>query len=362
MTRHFLQWVLILKKAIMHQLSFILGILIFSFVITSIFIVPFINTLYGLRFRRAKQKTIDAFGQRTPIFDKFHNSKAGIPVGGGLLVIMVVSILFVFIFPLIRLFGIQVTSAYDLNKEMNVLFFTFLSFGMLGLYDDVKKFFHFEKEQFFGLRIQHKLTLQVILAFIISCLLYFNLGISFLNIPFIGTFHMGMLFIPFAMFVIVSFTNAVNITDGLDGLAGGVLMISLFGLWYLSARILDVPISMFLALWLGSLISFLYFNIFPARLFMGDVGALAFGATLAVVGLMVGKVVALLVIGFIFVFEIFTAAAQLLSKKVRKKKLFPVAPFHLWLQKYGWEEPKIVQRAWLLQIMLTLFGVWLAML
>jgi phospho-N-acetylmuramoyl-pentapeptide-transferase len=344
----------------MHSLVFILGLLIFSFIVTSIFIVPFINTLYRLKFQRAKQVTKDAFGQRTPIFDKFHNFKAGVPVGGGLLLIMVVSLLFIILLPLVRLYGIEVTGVYELNKEMNVLFFTFLSFGMLGLYDDVKKFFHFEKEQFFGLRMKHKLILQIILATVIGCLLYFNLGISFLNIPFVGTFHLGWLYIPFATFVIVAFTNAVNITDGLDGLAAGVLMISLFGLWFLSSKILDVPLSMFLALWLGALISFLYFNIFPARLFMGDVGALAFGATLAVVGLLLGKVIALVVIGFIFVFEIATSTAQLLSKKFLKKKIFPASPFHLWLQYHGWEEPKIVQRAWLLQIMLTLFGVWLA--
>lgn len=346
----------------MNSLVFILGLLIFSFTITSILIIPFINMLYKMRFQRANQKTIDAFGKRTPIFDRFHNSKAGVPVGGGLLILMVVAIGFVIIFPVISYLGIQLTGVYELHKEMNILFFTFLSFGMLGLYDDVKKFFRFDKAQFFGLRMKHKFILQILLAVIIACMMYFNLGISFLNIPFIGTFQMGILYIPFAAFVIVAFTNAVNISDGLDGLAAGVLMISLFGLWYLSASILDIPLSMFLALWLGSLISFLYFNIFPARLFMGDVGALAFGATLAVVGLLLGKVIALLVIGFIFVFEIFTSCAQLLSKKFFKKKVFPVSPFHLWLQYYGWEEPKIVQRAWLVQIMLTLFGVWLAML
>jgi phospho-N-acetylmuramoyl-pentapeptide-transferase len=345
----------------MQSIAFILGLLLFSFIVTSIFIVPFINMLYALKFQRAKQKTVDALGNRTPIFDKFHNSKSGVPVGGGLLVIVLVSLLFMIIFPLLNLAGIKITGVYPLQKEVNVLFFTFLSFGMLGLYDDVKKFFKFEKKQFWGMRLPHKLGLQILLALIISLQLYFNLGISFVNVPFVGTFHLGLLYIPFASFVIVSFTNAVNITDGLDGLAGGVLMISLFGLWFLSAQILDIPLSMFLALWLGSLISFLYFNIFPARMFMGDVGALAFGATLAVVGLLLGKVIALVVIGFIFVLEIFTSMTQLLAKKFLKRKIYPVSPFHLWLQHYGWEEPKIVQRAWLVQIMLTLFGLWLAM-
>jgi phospho-N-acetylmuramoyl-pentapeptide-transferase len=349
----------------MSSLPLLLGLLIFSFIITSILIVPFINTLYALKFQRAKQVTTDAFGKRTPIFDKYHAQKAGKPVGGGLLVIIVVSIIFALIFPLLKIMGIQVTSLYsDLQAHINVLFFTFLSFGILGLYDDIKKFFHFEKEKFFGLRMKHKLILQIILASIAAVMLYQNLGIDFIHVPFVAhSLKLGWLYIPFATFVIVAFTNAVNITDGLDGLASGNLMISLFGLWFLSASILDVPLSIFIALWIGSLISFLYFNVFPARIFMGDVGALAFGATLAVIGLMLGKVAALLIIGFVFVAEITSSFLQLVSKKFRKgKKIFPAAPFHLTLQSIGWEEPKIVQRIWLVQIMLTIFGVWLAVL
>lgn len=345
----------------MNSLAIFLGLLIFSFITTSIFIVPFINTLYKLKFQRARQTTRDAFGKLTPIFDAFHKHKVGVPVGGGLLVIMVVSLLFAAMLPILTALGIPLTGVYgDHQSEVNILFFTFLSFGILGLYDDIKKFFLIEKTGFFGLRLHHKLILQVLLALVISCMLYFNLGISILHIPFIGTFQLGWFYIPFATFVIVAFANAVNITDGLDGLAAGVLMISLFGLWFLSAAILDIPLTMFLALWIGSLVSFLYFNVFPARMFMGDVGALAFGATLAVVGLLLGKAIALGVIGFIFVFEISTSLLQLLSKRFRHKKIFPVSPFHLYLQRHGWEEPKIVQRAWLVQIILTLFGVWLA--
>lgn len=345
----------------MGSLPLLFGLLIVSFIVTSSLIIPFINTLYHLRFQRADQKTLDAFGKRTPIFDKFHKKKAGVPVGGGLLVVLVVSILFALIFPLLDQFGITITSNYgNIEAEVNILFFTFLSFAILGLYDDVKKFFQFDDEVFFGLRMKHKLVFQVVLGSIIGWMLYSWLGISIVNVPFIGIFELGPLYVPFATFVIVAFANAVNITDGLDGLASGILMISLFGLWFLSASILDVPVSMFIALWLGSLVSFLYFNVFPARMFMGDVGALAFGATLAVIGLLLGKAVALVVIGFIFVFEIFTSFVQLLSKRFRNKKVFTAAPFHLFLQHYGWEEPKIVQRAWLVQIMLTVFGLWLA--
>ncbi|MFZ5437778.1 MAG: hypothetical protein ACOZAK_01895 [Patescibacteria group bacterium] len=345
----------------MGSLALFLGLLIFSFISTSIVIVPFIDLLYHLKFQRAKQETRDVFGKLTPIFDKFHGKKAGVPVGGGLLVILVVSILFALFLPMMSWFGIDVTSVYaNTPAEVNIIFFTFLSFGILGLYDDIKKFFGFEKEKFFGLKAPFKLFLQLTLATIIALMIYFQLGISFLYIPFIGTFSLGLWYIPFAVFVIVSFANAVNITDGLDGLASGVLMISLFGLWFLSASILDVPLSLFLSLWIGSLVSFLYFNVYPARMFMGDVGALAFGATLGVVGLLLGKVVALGIIGFVFVFEVATSLLQIIARKFWKRKLLPAAPFHLTLQSHGWEEPKIVQRVWLMQIMLTLFGVWLA--
>jgi phospho-N-acetylmuramoyl-pentapeptide-transferase len=191
-------------------------------------------------------------------------------------------------------------------------------------------------------------------------MMYFNLKISFVNVPFLGVFDIGMFFIPLAAFIIVSFVNAFNITDGLDGLACGLLMIALFSFWLLSHTTLDTPLSIFLALWLGSLIAFLYFNVYPARIFLGDVGALSFGATLAVVGLLIGRTFALVVIGGFFIVEAGSSLIQILSKKFRKKKVFTAAPLHLWLRNIGWEEPKIVMRAWLAGIMLALFGLWIA--
>ncbi len=342
-------------------MALLLSLLIFSFITTAILIVPFINLLYELKFQRQVQVTKDAFGKKTPIFDKFHQHKAGTPVGGGALIIIIVFLLFAFIFPLIRFLGVPITEVYSLLEELNIIFFTFISFGLLGLYDDVMKFFHVKKTGFFGLRLRHKFFIQWILALIIALLLYNNLKIDILNIPFLGVLHLNWLYIPFAAFVIVSFTNALNITDGLDGLASGLLMIALFAFWFLSASILDTPLSIFLALWLGSLIAFLYFNVYPARIWLGDVGALSFGATFAVVGLLVGKIIGLVIIGGIFFLEISSSLIQLLSKKYRRKKIFPAAPVHLWLQYHGWEEPKIVMRAWLAGIMLAVFGAWLAL-
>lgn len=342
-------------------MALLLGLLIFSFTVTAILLVPFINLLYKLRFTRRFQVTRDAFNRKTPIFDKFHQHKQGTPVGGGLLVIGVVSLLFLLLLPLAKYLGVFVTQVYPLKEEIHVLFFTFISFGILGMYDDIMKFFHFGRSGFFGLRLRHKFIIQWLLALIIALLLYINLKIDLLYVPFIGTLHLNWLYVPFAATVIVAFANAVNITDGLDGLAASVLMVALFAFWFLSASILDTPLSFFLALWLGSLLAFLYFNVYPARLWLGDVGALAFGATFAVVGLLLGKVMALIIIGGIFIVEILTSLLQLLSKRFRGKKMFPVSPFHLWLQLSGWEEPKIVTRAILASIILSLFGVWLAL-
>jgi phospho-N-acetylmuramoyl-pentapeptide-transferase len=342
------------------MISLYLGLLIFSFLITSVLVVPFINLLYKMKFYRRVQKTKDAEGNRTKIFDKFHNIKAGTPVGGGFLVIVVTSVLYLILFPLLSFMGTYIQTSYQMTDELNILFLTFISFGLLGLYDDIKKFFGFEKSGFFGLRMRHKFIIQWILAFIISLLMYFNLGIDIINIPFLGVLKIGPMFVPLAAFIIVSMANAFNITDGLDGLSSGLLLISLFAFWILSHSILDTPLSVFIAVWIGALLAFLYFNVYPARIFLGDVGALSFGATLAVVGLLVGKVVALAVIGGLFVVEVLSSLIQILSKKFLKRKAFAVAPFHLWLQNQGWEEPKIVMRGWLAGIILAVLGLWLA--
>ncbi len=339
-------------------MALLLGLLIFSFILTSLAIVPFINLLYRMRFYKSKT----AVQARSKNAASTHiQSKSRTPEGGGLLILIMVSLLFAFIFPIIRKLGIFITQVYPLNDELNVIFFTFLSFGLLGLYDDIVKFFELDRDQgFAGLRSSHKFLLQIGLSLVIGILLYFNLGIHIINIPFIGVFNVGIWYVPLAAALVIGFANAVNITDGMDGLAAGMLMITLFGFWLLSASILDTPLSIFIALWIGGLMAFLYFNVFPARIFMGDVGSLAFGATLAVIGLLVGKIVALVIMGGLFITVAMSSFLQILSIKLRKKRIFPVAPLHYLLLKIGWSEPKIVQRAWLANIMLVLFGVWLA--
>lgn len=339
-------------------MDLLLGILIFSFIVHAIAIIPFVNFLYHLKFYKnntaiSEEKTDEA---------SIHiRSKSRTPEGGGLLIIVITSLIFAFVLPTLKRLGFEITHVYPIYDEINVIFFSFVSFGILGLYDDIVKFFELDREAgYTGLRTAYKLLIQVTLGLIIGAMMYFNLGIDIIHVPFFGVIHFGLWFVPLVAFLVVTFANSVNITDGMDGLASGLLMISLFGLLLLSTSILDTPLSIFIALWLGGLIAFLYFNIFPARLFMGDVGALAFGAAFATVGLLTGKVVALLIIGLPFLVDGLSSVLQIFWVKVFKKRIFPIAPLHYLLLKIGWSEPKIVQRAWLVGIMLVIFGIWLA--
>ena len=167
------------------------------------------------------------FNQRTPFFDKFNKWKVGTPVGGGILIIIVTTIL--------TLWSYGILSIPTKGWELFVVFFGFISFGLLGLYDDWKKLADPKKTaSFFGLRFRHKFIIQWVLALIIASVFYYKLGYSFLFIHGLGLVGIGIFFIPFAAFVIVSFVNAVNITDGLDGLTSGLLVICLVGFWQLT--------------------------------------------------------------------------------------------------------------------------------
>jgi len=341
-----------------------LGLVIFSFSITSMLVVPFINLLYKLKLKRRKEAPKKG---KVPLFDKLHDIKAGTPIGGGILIVVLVSLIFLLIFPIASHMGVLIRSAYDFRIEFFVLLFTFISFGLLGFLDDIVKIFGKGKAGqrplgvAFGLTRSQKSLLQVVLALIISSVMYFKLGIQLIHVPLLGlNLNLGYWYIPFASFVIIAFSNAYNITDGLDGLATGLLMICLIAFGIIAGGNLDTPLAVFITIWTGSIIAFLYFNTWPARIFLGDTGALSFGATLAVIGLLTGSVFALLVIGGIYVIEVTSSAVQIFGWKYLKRPILPLAPLHNTFLARGWEEPKIVTRAWLAGIMLAIFGLWLA--
>lgn len=349
-----------------NALPLALGLILFSFFLTSLVIVPFINLLY--KFNLTREAHISKRLKKIPLFDKLHEKKKGTPVGGGIIIIGVVVLLFAFLFPFAARMGVYIRSSYDFRTELFLIFFTFISYGLLGFMDDIVKIFGKGRSGerptgglAFGLTRKQKLILQWVPALFIGGVLHYKLGIDILYIPLLDKIlNLGFFYIPFSAFVIVSFTNAFNITDGLDGLASGLLIICLLAFGAIAAANLDTPLSLFIALWIGALLAFAYFNVYPARIFLGDTGALAFGATLGLIGLLTGNIIALIIIGGLFVIEIISSAVQIFGWKFLKKPIFPLAPFHNTLLAIGWEEPKIVMRAWLAAIILAIFGLWLA--
>lgn len=343
-------------------LSLSLGLILFAFTITGICIVPFINLLYRLKITRQKEAPKSG---KVPLFDKLHDIKAGTPVGGGILIIAIVSIIFVLLFPFAAHMGVFITSSHNLPTELLIIFFTFISFGILGLSDDLLKIFGKPKRgalgQWFGLNRKSKFIIQWILGLLIGWVLFKYLGIKIIHIPLFDiVLNLSYVYVPFSAFIIVAFSNAFNITDGLDGLSTGLLLICLVAFAGISAGTLDTPLSLFIALWIGTLIAFLYFNVWPARIHLGDAGSLSFGAMLAVIGLLTGSIVGLMVIGAAFIIEALSSALQIFGWKVLHKPIFPLAPIHHTFLAIGWEEPKIVARAWLAGIIFAIFGLWLA--
>ncbi|MBI3887486.1 hypothetical protein HY310_00265 [Candidatus Microgenomates bacterium] len=333
-------------------MSHLLGLVLLSFFLTSVLLVPFIDFLYKLHLKRTDEsKRVDTQNKAATITGKLLSYKKSCPIGGGILVVVVTTVL--------ALWSYGMLNVKANVAELGILLFSMISFALLGLYDDIRKNFHVEKTGFFGLRWRHKLIIQIVLAMIIGFYFWGVLKYDFLNIHWFGMLNLGILFVPVAAFVVVAFANAYNITDGLDGLSTGTLLICLLAFLVLSYQLLHPAMALFIAIWVGSLIAFLYFNIFPARVELGDSGALAFGATLAVVGLLTGKILAVAVISGVFVVEVLSSLFQMLSKHYTGKKLFTVAPLHLWFMYRGWEEPKVVVRFWLMAILFAVFGLWL---
>lgn len=331
----------------------LLGLTLLSLFITALLIVPFIDFLYRVKLRRQNQKTVDIFNKPTPFFDKFNGWKVGTPFGGGLLIIIVVSVIFLWSFGVLNI---------KVNPwELFVILFTFIAFGLLGLWDDVKKLVESDnKHTLFGLRFRYKFLLQWAIAFVPAIILYKHLGYNFIFIRGIGLADVGFLYIPFAAFVIVSFANAFNIADGLDGFAPGLLLIALVSFLAISFSNLDQGLGIFIAILMGSVIAFLYFNIYKARIWLGDVGSMSLGASLAIIGLLTGKTLTMAVIGGVFVLEVGSSLIQIFGKKFLGRKLLPIAPLHLYFQKRGWDEPKIVMRGWLVGVVFAILGLYLA--
>jgi phospho-N-acetylmuramoyl-pentapeptide-transferase len=294
----------------------------------------YINLLQRLGF--GKQIRIDG--------PQAHYGKAGTPTMGGMLVVGVV---------LFLAMALRVEDAATLTPML-----TLVGVGVLGAIDDFVNV-----RTGIGMRGRWKLVWLTIVALLAAFYIWRHFQLTGINVPFLGQFEvMPILLIGFIAFVIVGTSNAVNLTDGLDGLAGGVLIFSFVA--YLLISLVPVPgvkleqpnLAIFCALVIGALAGFLWFNVHPAQIFMGDSGALSLGATLAVVATVNGQLPLLAIVGIVFFATIMSVVIQVVSYQLRGRRIFRMTPLHHHFELLGWAEEKITIRFWIVAALAGLLG------
>lgn len=318
-----------------------------SFVLAMILTPVWTGFLYKYKMsKQLREKTWD--NMSAEIYLKMHAGKANTPTMGGVLIWGTAAIL---------------TLGFNLSRSQTWLpVFTLVGAGILGMIDDYMNIRGVSKVK--GLGTKTKFLFQFLIAGVGAWWFVDKLDFNSISIPVIGALGYDSVLIlgpvlyaiVFAL-TVVFISNAVNITDGLDGLAGGVLASS-FGAFALISFVQGrIGLAVFCATILGALLAFLWFNIHPARFFMGDTGALALGATLAVVAMLTDSLIVLPIIGLVFVAEALSSLAQRFSKKFFGRKIFISAPMHHHFEALGWPETKVTMRFWVISAVVAVIGV-----
>ncbi len=299
--------------------------------------------------------------ESAPVMSALHAKKAGTPTMGGVLVwgtTVIIALFAAFLGAVFPAWGwINFLSRSGTWLPLAAL----AASAVVGLVDD---YWNIKKigPNGGGLRARHRLLLYTAIAAAGAWWFYAKLDWSIVHIPFDGNVDLGWLFIPFFIFVIVATSFSVNETDGLDGLAGGILATSFAAFGAIAFYGGKYDLAAFCAVIVGALTAFLWFNVNPARFFMGDTGAMSLGVTLGIVAFLVNQVWLLPVIGAVFVVESFSVIIQRLSRKIRKKKIFLSTPLHHHFEAKGWPEQKVVMRFWIIGVVTAVCGLALALL
>jgi len=292
-----------------------------------------------------------------PIFAKMHQKKAGTPTMGGIL-IWGTTLFIIILFYLLGKFLPDIFGRFNFLTRSETLLplGALIASAVVGLFDDLMDVWRIGKNGG-GLRMRHRFIVYGIIAAVGALWFYFKLDWSIIHVPFYGDFDLGWWYILFAIFVIIATAHSVNLTDGLDGLAGGTLLAAFASYGAIAFIQTRYDLATFCAVIVGSLLAFLWFNINPARFFMGDTGAMSLGVTLGIIAMLTHAVFLLPIIGLIFVIETFSVLIQMFYKKVLGRKLFISSPIHHHLEAIGWPEPKIVMRFWVIAGVTSVVGL-----
>ena len=296
--------------------------------------------------------------ETAPIMAQLHEHKAGTPTLGGLLVWGTTFILAILFYYLARWTDWEIFDKLNfLTRSQTLLpLGALVASAVVGLFDDILNIRGIGPNGG-GLKMRYKLIIYTIIALVGAFWFYFKLDWDLIRLPFIGDFQIGWWYIPIFVFIIVATAFSVNETDGLDGLAGGLLASAFAAFGIIAFTQGRYDLATFCGVIVGALLAFLWFNINPARFFMGDTGSMSLGVTLGIVAMLTNSSLILPVIGFLFVLEALSVIIQLISKKFFKKKVFLSAPLHHHLEAIGWPETKIVMRFWLIATVMAVVGV-----
>jgi phospho-N-acetylmuramoyl-pentapeptide-transferase len=325
--------------------AFVLGLAMFSFIMTVIWGTPFLRVLR--HFRIGKIIRVDEPGH--------HNVKMGTPTMGGIL----------FIIPVVLLTGLLNAAKFigfdTIGSSVLVPLIVMVAYGVLGALDDWEGIRGKRRGE--GMTARAKFMGQVVLALGTAYVLKRYLDVPEMILPGIkGEIALGWWYIPVAAFIIVSESNAINFTDGLDGLAGLISATAFAAFGGIALMQGQVFLARFCFTVVGALFGFLWFNVHPAELFMGDTGSLSLGAALAVVALMTGQWPLLLVIAIVPLSEALSVVIQISYFKMTKgKRFFKMTPIHLHFELLGWSETQVVQRFWLIALLAAMVGIGLAL-
>lgn len=296
---------------------------------------------------------------KTPVFSKLHAHKEGTPTMGGVLIWLTVLIFIIFFAVFGDLVHWDLISKFNFfsRKETLLPLGALIATALVGLIDDWLDVRGKGVLGGGGLRLKHRLLIYFIISLVGAWWFFFKLDWTVFHVPFLGNFEIGWWYIPIFILVIVGTSFSVNETDGLDGLAGGTLLVAYGAYGIISFTLGYYDLAAFCGVIIGALLAFLWFNINPARFYMGDTGAMSLGVTLGIIAMITNNALILLFIGFIFVLESLSVIIQIIARKVFNKKVFLSAPIHHHYQAIGWSEPKIVMRFWVISAVMATIGL-----
>lgn len=329
----------------------ILGLGTLAFLVAIVCTFPLSHALYRYRFA----KSIRTSG--VPVFTSLHRKKEGTPTGGGVVIWATTALLALGLLILATLTESPVWQRLSFLSRSETLLplGALVASAVVGLIDDywdVRRFSPFGG----GLRMRHRLLLYAAIAAFGAWWFYVKLSFDTIHVPALGDFAIGLWYVPLFLLVVIATAFSVNEADGLDGLAGGILLFCFAAFAAIAFSKGLVDLAAFCSVLIGALLAFLWFNVYPARFFMGDTGAMSLGVTLGVIAMLTNSALVLPIIGFPLVVESLSVIIQMASKKLRGRKIFLSTPIHHHFEALGWPETKVTMRFWILAAVSATLG------